>query len=108
MRERGYTDKSFQKHLNRYDSVAPKFYGLPKIHKAGNPFRPVISFVRAPTYSLSQFLASILKNLGNYDMNVRSSQKFREMVWDMELDHDCIMVSFDAISLFTTYLFLSP
>ena len=33
--------------------VTPKFYGLPKIHKASVPLRPIVSFINSPTYNQS-------------------------------------------------------
>lgn len=48
-----------QKYLTHYDSIALKFYGLPKLHKADVPLRPITSFVKAPTYYLSRFLGTI-------------------------------------------------
>ncbi|GBP74362.1 hypothetical protein EVAR_51546_1 [Eumeta japonica] len=34
---------------------APRLYGLPKVHKEGEPFRPVVSYVQAPTHKLGKF-----------------------------------------------------
>ena len=31
-------------------------YGLPKIHKEGLPFRPILSAINTPSYHLAQFL----------------------------------------------------
>ena len=38
--------------------VIPRFYGLPKIHKASVPLRPIVSFINSPTYNLSKFFFS--------------------------------------------------
>ena len=38
-------------------------YGLPKVHKPGNPLQPIISSIGAFSYRLSKFLVSILKPL---------------------------------------------
>ena len=40
-----------------------KFYLLPKIHKEGNPGRPVVSNIACPTYHISKFLSRYLKLL---------------------------------------------
>ena len=42
----------------------PKFYGLPKIHKAGVPQRPIVSSRGAVSYETAKELAGILKPLG--------------------------------------------
>ena len=41
----------------------PKFYGLPKVHKAGVPLRPIVSSIGAVTYETSKELSKILKPL---------------------------------------------
>ena len=33
--------------------VPPKFYGLPKIHKTGNPLRPIVSSRGSVTYGVA-------------------------------------------------------
>ena len=40
-----------------------KFYGLPKVHKAGVPLRPFVSSRGSVTYNTSKELARILKPL---------------------------------------------
>lgn len=102
MFEKKYIDFPLKKSFTHYDSVAPKFYGLPKLHKNGVPLRPVTSYVKAPTASLSRFLANILQNIRNDDMNIPSAQVLKERISDLRLDDDHIMVSFDAVSLFTS------
>ena len=41
----------------------PLLYGLPKVHKPEVPLRPIVSFLRSPTYQLSKHLATILSPL---------------------------------------------
>ena len=49
-------------------------YGVPKIHKGGNPPRPIVSFLTSPTYNLSKHLAKVLGPLvGNTLSAVRNS-----------------------------------
>lgn len=101
MFEKKYIDFNLKRYLTCYDSVAPKIYGLPKIHKAHAPLRPIVSFIKAPTYRLSQFIAEILNNLKNDNINVRSSSILRERMKNINVDPDYSLVSFDAVSLFT-------
>ena len=42
---------------------SPKYYGLPKIHKAGVPLSPIISSWSSATYETAKELAKILKPL---------------------------------------------
>ena len=46
---------SMYKFLRSTDSVLPRMYGLPKIHKPNLPLRPIVSFVGSATYELSKF-----------------------------------------------------
>ncbi|XP_078350248.1 uncharacterized protein LOC144635053 [Oculina patagonica] len=49
----------------------PRIYGLPKIHKADVPLRPIVSCVNTFAYDLSAYLANILSPLtGNSDFAV--------------------------------------
>ena len=43
--------------------VLPKFYGLSKIHKTGNPLRPIISSRGSVTYRVAKVLSKELKPL---------------------------------------------
>ena len=80
----------------------PRIYGLPKIHKAGNPLRPIVSFLTSPTYNLSKHLAKVLDPLvGNTLSAVRNSYEFSEFVRTQVLDEAERLISFDVISLFT-------
>ena len=41
--------------------VLPKFYGLPKIHKTGNPLRPIVSSRGLVTYVVAKVLSKLIK-----------------------------------------------
>ena len=59
-----------------------KFYtGLPKIHKTGFPFRPIVSFINSPFYNLSKFIAVLLTPLfGVNGFTVKNSYEFVEQL----------------------------
>ena len=42
------------------DGRAPKFYGLPKIHKQGTPLRPIVSCCGSVTYGVAKEVTKIL------------------------------------------------
>ena len=56
---------STQKYKQLYptSTVPPKFYGLPKIHKAGIPLRPIVSSRGSITYEVAKELSHIIKPL---------------------------------------------
>ena len=47
------------KHLTVEHPRTSKFYMLPKIHKAGNPGRPIVSACNCPTSNISAYLDSV-------------------------------------------------
>ena len=83
----------------------PRFYRLPKIHKAEVPPRPIVScfntYLRIWCIHLFSYLLSPLTNNSDFTVNnsaVKTSERIR--------DND-IMVSFDVESLFMLPPFLS-
>ena len=48
--------------LTGNSSPAPRFYGIPKIHKANCPICPIVSACGMATYQLAKFLTKILQN----------------------------------------------
>ncbi|XP_064469642.1 uncharacterized protein LOC135384367 [Ornithodoros turicata] len=76
--------------------------GLPKIHKEGCPLRPIVSFVDAPSYNLSRFLADMLTAVKYRNgLSVNNSFEFSKFVCNLKLSDNTIRVSFDVVSLFT-------
>uniref|UniRef100_H3AYF1 Uncharacterized protein n=1 Tax=Latimeria chalumnae TaxID=7897 RepID=H3AYF1_LATCH len=43
--------------------VPPRFYSLPKVHKEGNPLRPIVSNIGSPSYALAKYLCDIISPL---------------------------------------------
>ena len=100
--ETGIIDQRQKYMMTTYNSVAPRLYGLPKIHKEGLPLRPICSSTKVPCYNLAKYLISILKNLtSDSKYNVKDSHQFKSKIRGIKLDSDEILVSFDVISLFT-------
>ena len=90
------------KKFTSYLPSLPYMYGLPKIHKPGNPLRPIVSSSGSISYNLSKYLASLLcpllgKVSGSHLVN---SEDFIRKVRGVNLN-DKIMLSFDVDSLFT-------
>ncbi|KAL9952730.1 hypothetical protein ACROYT_G040023 [Oculina patagonica] len=87
--------------LHSTDAIPASFYGLPKIHKADVPLRPITSAIGSPTYQLSKHLANILSPLQNNKYTVKNSVSFVEKIRTLTVNPDEIFVSFDVVSLFT-------
>ncbi|BHF80258.1 hypothetical protein SprV_0702338200 [Sparganum proliferum] len=85
------------------DAAAPRFYGLPKVHKAKVPLRPIVSLRGAPTFNLAKWLSRNLRSLtSDAGTTVCSATQFLERIKGMRLTEDEVMVSFDVTSLFTS------
>ena len=82
---------------------SPKFYGLPKIHKAGIPLRPIISSIGTVTYNTAKELARILKPLlGLSNHHIQNTMDFVEQIKEVKLKKEESMVSYDVTALFTS------
>jgi hypothetical protein len=73
--------------------------GLPKVHKSGNPVRPIISAINTYNYELAKYLESILKPLVDNEFILKDTYDFFNKVSDLNLITDLFMVSFDVESL---------
>lgn len=102
LKKDGKFDESLYFRLRSTDGSAPPFYGLVKVHKAGYPLRPIVSFIGSPTYNLSRHLTEILSPLvGKSSNSVHNSIQFCEFIRGVKIPPGHIMVSFDVVSLFT-------
>ncbi|BHF79918.1 hypothetical protein SprV_0702304200 [Sparganum proliferum] len=85
------------------DTATARFYGLPNVHKANVPLRPIVSLRGTPTYGLAKWVFSRLKFLAEGSpITVASANHFLELIKDLKLEPDESMVSFDVVSLFTS------
>ncbi|BHF60821.1 hypothetical protein SprV_0100378900 [Sparganum proliferum] len=85
------------------DTATARFYGLPKVHKANVPLRPIASLRGTPTYGLAKWVFGRLKFLAEgLPTTVASANQFLERIKHLKLEPDESMVSFDVVSLFTS------
>ena len=82
---------------------APKFYGLPKIHKLDTPIRPIVSSHGSVTYGMAKVLTKILKPLvGQSPHHIYSTQDFAEQANKVTLMPWECLSSYDVTPLFTS------
>ena len=81
----------------------PKFYGLPKIHKAGVPLRPIVSSRGAVSFETARELIRTLKPLVRTSpYNVQNTRDFVQQMKNIQLQqYECIM-SYNVKALFTS------
>lgn len=58
--QKGHIDKDTLAFLTTESPSTPSIYFLPKIHKAGNPGRPIVSAIGSPTEKISAFVDKFL------------------------------------------------
>ena len=83
--------------------VLPKFYGLPKIHKTGNPLRPIVSSRGSVTYGVAKVISKVLKPLvGKYPHHIQSTRDFVSKAKGLAVQPGECLSSYDVTSLFTS------
>ena len=85
------------------DSKPSRFYILPKIHKPGNPGRPIVSSCGSPTEGISHFvdyhLAPLVKDIPSY---IKDTTDFLNKLQQIKhLPPDTLLVTLDVRSLYT-------
>jgi len=97
-----YITKSEMLQLRSSDSLLPKAYGLPKIHKANAPLRIIVSSMNTALYPFAKFLNKILSdNIPPTKYHVRNGFELCSALSSKFIPVDCKLVSFDVTSLFT-------
>ena len=71
------------------------------MHKSDVPLRPVISMIGTPEYKLIKFLDDLMKPHIPDTYLLKSTQEFTDRLKETPFNNGNLMVSFDAVSLFT-------
>ena len=101
-KQEAYPPKKY-KQLYPTSAVPPKFYGLPKIHKAGTPLRPIVSSRGSITYGVAKELSHIIKPLvGQSPHHLKNIQHFIQQLQGKKLEPGETITSFDVKALFTS------
>ena len=96
-------DEGMYKAMYPTGCVPPKFYGLPKIHKTGNPLRLIVSSREMVTYGVARVLSKVLKPLvGKSPHHIQSTGDFVSRAKGLTLQPEEFLTSYDVTSLFTS------
>jgi len=76
-------------------------YGLPKIHKANLPVRPILSALGTINYNVSKFFIPILKRLTLNQYTIQNTFTFVQKLIEIPHANDYVLASFDVTNLFT-------
>ena len=99
----GELEEEIAKLLKPVKSRTPIFYMLPKIHKANNPGRPVVSSVNSHTEKLSAYVDEFLRPLAEkLPSHIRDTSDFiRHLRILGQLPARCYLATLDVSSLYT-------
>jgi len=88
--------------LHCSEGILPRAYGLPKIHKPGNPFRLIISSIDSPFYSLASWLQRLITDhVPNTFSHLDNSFELIEKLRNVNISEEHVLISLDVVSLFT-------
>ena len=83
--------------------MPPRFYELPKIHKTGNPLKPIMSRWGSVTYGVTNIFTKVLKPLvGKFPHHIKSTSDFVNKAKGVTLQLGECLTSYDVTSLFTS------
>ena len=91
------------KYLTPTHARTARFYHLPKIHKPGNPGRPIVSSCGAPTERISEFVDHHLQPLVKLSPSyLKDTKDFLQKLSQLgPLPPGCILLTMDVSSLYT-------
>lgn len=94
--------KENAKLMKSYNSVSPRMYGNPKVHKENIPMRPIVSDLQGPTCKLSNYIAQILSDAYDQDnaYYVKDSFDFSSKINNFEVPTNYVVMSLDVVNLF--------
>ena len=80
----------------------PRMYCTHKIHKVGNPLRPIVDYTGSINYNVSQALVELLVLMvGKSKYHVQTAKHLADEIKDLKLDEEDMFVFHDVVSLFT-------
>ncbi|XP_071138766.1 uncharacterized protein [Mytilus edulis] len=103
MHNDGFIDDKPLEYLKPENPKPGRFYLLPKIHKANNPGRPIVSANGHPTEKISEFVDFHLRQyVEDLPSHIKDTTDYlRKMQALNQLPSDTTLVSMDVTSLYT-------
>ncbi|XP_070562321.1 uncharacterized protein [Ptychodera flava] len=100
--QQGNISKSTRDYLICNDPKPGTFYMLPKIHKEGIPFRPIISTINHPTQGISEYIDYHLQPLAaKLPSYIKDTTHFLQIIHNLEhIPPGSSMITFDVVSLY--------
>ena len=98
----GGIEEQLYKKMYPTGAVAPKFYGLPKIHKRDIPLRPIVSSRGSISYEVAKELSRTLRPLVGKSPHIKNTGDFVQQVRGIKLQPTECITSYDVSALFTS------
>uniref|UniRef100_A0A8D9BWW7 Reverse transcriptase domain-containing protein n=1 Tax=Cacopsylla melanoneura TaxID=428564 RepID=A0A8D9BWW7_9HEMI len=95
-------DDKKRRKLTAHNTIAPRAYGKPKIHKENIPLRIIINTRDSPTYDLSKYLKSFLKKIKSGENSVKNTPEFIRYIQGVQINENDMLASIDVVNMFTT------
>jgi len=88
--------------LRSSDSLLPKAYGLPKLHKVNVPLRLIVSSINTSLYPIAKFLNKIISDsIPHTDYQAKNSFDLCKALSNKNIPTAHSLFSLDVVSLFT-------
>ncbi len=101
-KKRDRFDQSTWFRIKPKNTVCPRIYGLPKVHKPGVPLRMIVDFTSSPTFNLARYLSRIISPvMGKTVHRIKNSTHFLQKLRPVQVTSTKMMVRFEISSLFT-------
>jgi len=97
-----YISKLEMLKLRSSDSLLPKAYGLPKVHKTNAPLRIIVSSINTTLYPIAKYLNKIISDsIPHSEYQVKNSFDLCIALSSKTIPESHSLVSLDVVSLFT-------
>ena len=102
LKDKNIIKEKLYKFLHCCTNVAPKFYGLSKIHKINCPLGSITSLIGSTLYSLSKLLSkSMQKPVRHTEYHIKDSLEFKNKISNTYISYNFTNISLDAVSMYT-------
>ena len=82
------------------NTIFPRIYGAPKIHKENVPLKPIVNTIGSPLRRRNFHTKKLKCLIGHILSFIKDSTKMFEEIRDMKIEED-LLVSFDGVSFLT-------
>jgi len=99
--QNNYISKQIYYLLHFSDSLIPKAYRLPKIHKENTPFKIIVSTINTALYPIATYIGKIilLNNIPHTNSYVKNSFEFYNLLSEKNINDSDILISLSQCNI---------